>query len=222
MKKKTKESPLKNQETKKQTYDLAVDRCWRGKCIINGFVETISNIELDNNFSHVIDHLLSCKGKTITIGMGKAGIAMRKFSSTLCSLGFPSCYLHPGEALHGDIGLISKNDILFVASTSGKTREVLEFIDLVKNFPIKCIIGITSHPDSPLRNKVDIILDMGEIEEEGNLKIAPTSSILAMLAITDSLALVASEEKNLTLEEYGKYHHGGYLGAKARNDGKIY
>lgn len=148
--------------------------------------------------------------------MGKAGIAMKKFSSTLCSLGIPSCFLHPGEASHGDLGLISRNDILFVASTSGKTREILEIIALAKNIDVNKIIGITSHEDSPIKKQVDVVIDMGIIKEQGTMGLAPTSSILTMLAITDAMAILLSEENNFTKELYGKFHHSGYLGEKAR------
>ena len=154
--------------------------------------------------------------------MGKAGKAMQKFSSTLCSLGVQSCYLHPGEASHGDLGLISSKDLLFVASTSGKTREVIEVIDLSKVLGVLCIIGVTSHPDSVIRDKADLTLDMGELVEQGNLGLAPTTSILVMQAITDALALVVAEELNVTAEDYGKYHHSGYLGAQARGDKEIH
>ena len=190
--------------------------------ILDQFTETLNSLKIENSFSEIVQEILSCEGKIITTGMGKAGHAMRKFSSLLCSLSFPSAYLHPGESSHGDLGLISEKDILFVASTSGKTREVLEIIDLARNINVKKIIGITSHPDSPIRNKADIILDMGVIKEAGHLGLAPTSSILAMLALTDAVAMVCAKEKDLTKEEYGQFHHGGYLGSKARNDDKIY
>ena len=199
---------------------LKEKRIIRANQIIQGFARTISNIPLSNSFNETVEKIITCKGKILTLGIGKAGIAMCKFSSTLCSFGFPSCFLHPVEALHGDMGLIGTDDILFVASNSGKTREILEFIKLAgKN---NCIIGITSHIDSPIRERADIVIDMGKIVEEGELKIAPTSSILVMLAITDSLALVAAEEKGLTLEGYGINHHAWYLGALARNDNNIY
>jgi len=188
--------------------------------ILNSFVATIANIEITPSFSAAIDVMLRCKGKIITTGMGKAGIAMRKFSSTLCSVGFPSCYLHPGEASHGDLGVVSKEDILFVTSTSGKTREVMEIMGLARNVGVQTIIGITSHPDSPVREQTDIVIDMGIIQEAGHLGLAPTNSILAILSLTDCLALVASEEKGFTKEDYGKYHHSGYLGQKAREDAK--
>ena len=192
------------------------------KEIVSKFKDSISSLQIDENFPQIVEYVLSCDGNIITTGMGKAGIAMRKFTSTLCSLGFPSAYLHPGEASHGDLGLISTDDILFVASTSGKTREVLEVIDLARNINVKAIIGITSHIDSPIREKADLVLDMGQVEEAGHLGLAPTSSILVMLALTDCVALVAAKERGLTKEEYGKYHHGGYLGSLARRDRRIY
>jgi len=182
----------------------------------------ISNIDVNDNFSCIVDEMKNGSGKIITTGMGKAGIAMRKFASTLCSLGFSAAYLHPGEASHGDLGILRSGDILFVASTSGKTREVLETIDSARNLGVKVIIGITSHNDSLIRKKADYILDMGEIKEAGELGLAPTTSILVMLAITDVLALIASEEIGFTKENYGKYHHGGYLGSLAREDNNIY
>jgi len=193
-------------------------RLMEARRIMDEFTVTIDGIIIPSSFSNIVESILKCEGKIITTGMGKAGIAMQKFASTLCSFGFPACYLHPGEASHGDLGRISKTDILFVASTSGKTREVLEIIDLARNIEVKQIIGITSHIDSPIREKADLILDMGIIVEAGHLRMAPTSSILVMLALTDCLALVAAKEKGITKKDYGKYHHSGYLGQKARGE----
>ena len=190
--------------------------------IMDNFRYAIEDIPFSPDLFKIIDVIKKCKGKIITTGMGKAGIVMQKFSSTLCSLGIPSCYLHPGEASHGDLGLISKNDILFVASTSGKTREVLEIIELARNIGTKKIIGITSHLDSPVRNKADLILDMGVVKEAGHLGLAPTTSILVMLALTDCLSLLIAKDKGLTKKQYAKYHHSGYLGAQARKDDQIY
>lgn len=194
----------------------------KAKKILNGFSQAISNIEVNGNFSKAIDLIKDCKSKIVVSGMGKAGVAMQKFSSTLCSLGFPACFLHPGEAMHGDMGLVVPEDILFVASTSGKTREILELIDIIKKNGVYKIIAITSHLDSPLRNKVDIVIDMGVIEEAGEIKMAPTTSILTILAITDTLAIIASEEKGFNKKDFGRFHHAGYLGQVARNDNNIY
>jgi len=203
----------------------------RGKQYTMHFAKALGNIVLDDSFDSAVrlvaksnltygdDHK---QYKIVTTGMGKAGAAMRKFSSILCSLGFASCYLHPGEASHGDLGILEIDDVLFVASTSGKTREVLEVICSARELGVTKIVGITSHKDSPMRDKVDVCLDMGEIEEAGLLGLAPTTSILVMLAITDSIALVASELNGLTKEEYSKFHHSGYCGAAARGDGIIH
>jgi arabinose-5-phosphate isomerase len=193
-------------------------RLIEGRNVLTELALIVSKIQISESFSDTVDAVLQCRGKIVTTGMGKAGHAMAKFASLLCSMGFPSCPVHPGEASHGDLGVLGPEDILFVASTSGKTREIMEIVDLSKNIPVKQIIGITSHPDSPIRNKADIILDMGAIVEAGHLNMAPTSSILVMLAITDAVALVAAKEKGLTKEEYAKYHHGGYLGKKARGE----
>jgi len=185
--------------------------------ILSNFVDAIKSIKLDSSFHTVVYNILNCDGKIVCCGMGKNGIAMKKFAATLCSLGFPACFLHPGEAQHGDLGVLRENDILFISSTSGKTREIYELIDLAKN-SVKglYIVGLTSHPDSPIRDKVDVILDMGVIKEAGHLSLAPSTSILVILAIIDALALVAAKEKGLTKEQYGVYHHGGYLGLKTR------
>lgn len=197
-------------------------RIQKTKKILDGFADTLAKVEVNGNFCKAIDLIKDCQSKIVTTGMGKAGVAMQKFSSTLCSLGFPSCFLHPGEAMHGDMGIVKPEDILFVASTSGKTREILELIDLIKKNGVYKIIAITSHLDSPLRNKVDIVLDMGEIKEAGEIGMAPTTSIITILAITDALAIIASEEKGFCKKDFGKYHHGGYLGQLAREDSIIY
>jgi arabinose-5-phosphate isomerase len=188
-------------------------------CLFKEMGLAISSVRLNSDVVYnVIQEMLACDGKIVTTGMGKAGIAMRKFSSTLCSLTMPSCYLHPGEASHGDLGIITDKDLLFVASTSGKTREVIEIMDLAREVNVKKIIGITSHTDSTVRDKSDIVIDMGPIKEAGYLGLAPTTSILIMSAITDVLAVTWAEAKNITIEDYGKCHHGGYLGQIAREN----
>jgi len=219
MKKKKSQIQIKNINNKSNKFIKVLWRNIEISKILSGFSYALNNASpKDDSFSNAIDILKKCQknnGKIITTGMGKAGIAMCKFSSILCSLGVPSCYLHPGEASHGDLGIISKNDVLFVASTSGKTREVLETIELARGLKISKIIGITSHLDSIIREKADVVLDMGIIKEDGYLNLAPTTSILVMLAITDALALVVAKENNFTAEEYLKRHHSGYLSIKA-------
>ena len=141
---------------------------------------------------------------------------MQKFSALLCSLGFPSCFLDPLNAQHGDLGILQPTDILFLASVSGKTREIWELIDLARAINVKTIIGLTSHPDSPIRKKVDLVIDIGVVKEAGHLEISPTTSILVILAILDTLALLCAKEKGLTKKQYNKFHHAGYIGEITR------
>lgn len=179
----------------------------------------IASIPVTDNFEKAVSLLRDCHGKVLTTGMGKAGHIANKFSATLSSTGTPASFLHPGEAAHGDLGLIEENDAMVAFSTSGKTREVLEVLVAGRELGLHTVIGITSHPDSKLRDLSDVILDMGTIREACRLDLTPTSSMAVMLAISDALALLLMEQKDFTREDYGMRHHGGYLGKKARRAG---
>ncbi len=178
----------------------------------------ISAIRVTSEFERAVLALRDCPGKVLTAGMGKAGHVARKFASTLCSTGTPASYIHPGEAAHGDLGLIGPEDCIVAFSTSGKTREVLEMLELGRHIGLKTVIAVTSHPDSELRTLSDIILDMGIIEEPCPHGLTPTASIVAMLAISDALALTLMDLRGFTRHDFGLRHHGGYLGKKARLD----
>lgn len=193
-----------------------MDLIQRAKDVINAEAKTLQNIPLDSNFTEAINILYNCKGKVITTGMGKAGIIASKIASTLCSTGTPAAFLHPGEAAHGDLGLLAQGDVIIAFSTSGKTREVIEMLELANHFGIDKIIGVTSHPDSMIRSLCNVVINMGEIEEPCPLGLTPTSSSIAMLAIGDAISIVLMEKKEFTREKYGLRHHGGYLGQKAR------
>ena len=174
--------------------------------------QAISSIPISDNFEKAAGLLKDCTGKVLTTGMGKAGHIANKFSATLSSTGTPASFLHPGEAAHGDLGLIEENDAMVAFSTSGKTREVLEVLTAGRELGLHTVIGITSHPDSRLRDLSDVILDMGTIREACPLDLTPTSSMAVMLAISDALALLLMELKHFGREDYGKRHHGGYSG----------
>jgi len=180
--------------------------------------EAILAVPVGDSYIQAIEAMRDCPGKVLTTGMGKAGHIARKFAATLCSTKTPAVYIHPGEAAHGDLGLIAQDDCIVAFSTSGKTREVIEMLELGRHLGLKTIIGITSHPDSELRTLSDILLDMGEIEEPCPLGLTPSSSIAVMLAISDALALALMELKGVTRHDYGLRHHGGYLGRKARTN----
>lgn len=178
----------------------------------------ISAVCVTSEFEQALDALRDSPGKILTTGMGKTGHVARKFASSLCSTGTPAVYLHPGEAAHGDLGLIDSQDCIVAFSTSGKTREVLEMLEFGRHLGLGTVIGVTSHSDSELRRLSDIILDMGVVEEPCPHGLTPSSSIAVMLAISDALALVLMELKGITRHDFGLRHHGGYLGKKARLD----
>ncbi len=181
----------------------------------------ISAIQVTPEFERAVLALRDCPGKVLTAGMGKAGHIARKFASTLCSTGTPASYIHPGEAAHGDLGLIGPEDCLVAFSTSGKTREVLEMLELGRHIGLRTVIAVTSHPESELRTLSDIILDMGIIDEPCSQGLTPSASIVAMLAISDSLALTLMDLQGFTRHDWGLRHHGGYLGKKARLDNDL-
>jgi arabinose-5-phosphate isomerase len=190
----------------------------RIKAILTAEATAIAAVAVDQTFAKAIDLLATCTGKVVATGMGKAGYIAHKFSATLCSTGTPAVFVHPGEAAHGDLGLIAGGDCIVAVSTSGKTREVLELIEFSRHLGSEKVIGVTSHPESELRPLCDVVLDMGEIVEPCPLGLTPTASIAVMSAIGDALALVLMEHKGITKRDYGLRHHGGYLGAKARLD----
>lgn len=186
--------------------------------IMSAEAQAISAVKIDATYESALHRLKDCQGKVVTTGMGKAGLAARKLATTLSSTGTPAAYLHPGEAAHGDLGLVGPKDCIVAFSTSGKSNEVLEMLELARHLGIDSVIGVTSHPDSRLRDLSDVVLDMGPIEEPCYLGLTPSASIAVMLAIGDALALTLMELKGISKEDYGLRHHGGYLGRKSRLD----
>ena len=190
----------------------------RIRAILDAEAEAIRSINVDENFVRAVEVMKNCDGKIITTGIGKAGYIANKFAATLCSTCTPAMFVHPAEAAHGDLGIVDDHDVLIAFSTSGKSREVLEILELARHLGVATIIGITSHPDSELRNLSDFVLDMGEIEEPCPLGLTPSASMAVMLAISDAIALSLMEQKGVTREDWGLRHHGGYLGRAARED----
>ena len=190
----------------------------RIESVLKAEANAINSIEVTEEFVKTVSVMQGCNGKIITTGIGKAGHIANKFAATLCSTASQAQFLHPAEAAHGDLGAVSPGDILIAFSTSGKSREVLEILELSRHLGIQTVIGITSHPDSELRKYSDVVIDMGEIEEACPLGLTPTSSMAVMLAISDALALALMEQNKVSREDYGLRHHGGYLGRAARLD----
>ena len=190
----------------------------RIKYVLSEEAKAIHSIEVNNSFEDVVKLIVNCPSKIITTGIGKAGHVAHKFSATLSSTGSPSVFLHAAEAAHGDLGIVSPSDILIAFSTSGKSREVVEILELSRHLGVTHIVGVTSHPDSDLRSHCEYVIDMGVHKEACPLDLTPTTTIAVMLAISDAVAIAAMEVKGFTKEEYGLRHHGGYLGRKARTD----
>ena len=193
-------------------------RLKRARKLLQAESDAIKNIPIDGSLLRAVDFIVACKGKVVTSGMGKAGIIARKISSTFSSTGTPSIFLHPGEAQHGDLGMLGKNDLLIVFSNSGKTREAIEMVELASrlNGAIR-VITITSHRQSALGKLSEVVLDIGSIKEICPLGMAPTTSTTAMLALGDVLCVLVMEQKEFTLKDFAKRHHGGYLGEHLKN-----
>lgn len=188
------------------------------RAVLAAEAAAIGAVRVDDQHETAVRLLGECKGKVVTTGIGKAGYIANKFAATLCSTATPAVFMHPAEAAHGDLGILSRDDVMVAFSTSGKSREVLEVCELAKHMGVTHIIGVTSHPDSELRRYADVVLDMGVIAEPCPIGLTPSASMAVMLAISDAVALALLEFKGVTRTDYGLRHHGGYLGRAARTD----
>lgn len=174
--------------------------------------DAIASVRITTSYEIAVHILAQCTGKVVTMGMGKAGLVARKLAATLCSTGTPALFLHPGDAAHGDLGVLTSADVLVAYSTSGKTVEVLEALASARRLGVAAIVGITSHPDTPFRQRCDVVLEMGVIDEPCPLGLTPSASTAVMLAIGDALAIAVMEVKGITVSDFGVRHRSGYLG----------
>lgn len=185
--------------------------------------EAVHQIPISGDYYNaitVIRQAIQRGGKLITSGVGKAGQVAHDIATTFCSTGTPAVFLHPGEAQHGDLGVLQENDVLLLVSNSGATRELIELVDLVKEMYCDIpIIVITGSIDSPLWDAATVQIWTGHPPEVCPLGLTPTTSTTVMGVIGDALVVLMMQEINFTHEEYAKRHHGGYLGQKAREDG---
>jgi arabinose-5-phosphate isomerase len=180
--------------------------------------QAIEQIPLSNGIISAVEILLGCEGKVFTTGIGKAGYIAKKAASTFCTTGTPSVFLHPGDAPHGDVGVVTKGDVLICLSNSGKNREVVELLHFCRRLGLKHAIAITANSHSPLAKECETVIELGEIKEPCPLGLTPTASTAAMLAVCDALALVTMEERGFSKEDFALRHHGGYLGSKSREE----
>ncbi len=183
--------------------------------VIEAEAEGISSVAvvLDEAFVRACEMIYNCKGSVIVSGIGKAGLIGQKISATLASTGSPSHFLHPAEAVHGDLGRLRKDDIVIVLSYGGETDEIVRLINLVKQLDIK-LIAITGDSDSRLSEHSDVVLCIGKRSEACPLGLAPSVSTACMLAIGDALAFTVMKARNFSVEEFVRFHPGGSLGSQ--------
>jgi hypothetical protein len=169
----------------------------------------------------IVKHVHELGGSLITSGMGKAGQIAMNIATTFSSTGTPAHFLHPSEAQHGDLGIVRKNDIMLLISNSGKTRELVELVELTRGLaPDMPFIVITSNPESPLAAEATICLPTGAPKEVCPLGLTPTTSTTIMTVIGDILVVGTMKKINFSNTDYAKRHHGGYLGSKSREQSK--
>lgn len=177
--------------------------------------EALNNMAtlLGEEFISAVNSILECSGKLIITGMGKSGLVGRKIAATLASTGTPSFFLHPGEAFHGDLGMISSNDVVLALSHSGETDEVLKIVPFIHSNG-NVLISITGNAESTLAKNSNIHLDTGVKEEACILQLAPTTSTTAQLALGDALAIALMKAREFTSMDFARLHPGGSLGRR--------
>jgi len=168
---------------------------------------------LDGRFADAVVMLRDCKGRVIVTGMGKSGIICRKVAATLSSTGTPAFFLHPAEAIHGDLGMLHRDDVVIALSHSGETAEVLRLLETIRRLGAR-LIAVTGSPTSTLAHAADVTLDCHVAEEACPLNLVPTASTTAALALGDALAMTLLVEKGFREEDFANLHPGGKLGKR--------
>ena len=168
---------------------------------------------LDGSFDQAVELLIGCKGRVVVAGMGKSGIVCQKIAATLSSTGTPAYFLHPAEALHGDIGLLVSGDVVLVVSNSGETEELVRCLELMRRVGVP-IVALTGKPGSTLARYADVHVDVSVAREACALDLAPTASTTAALAMGDALAVACYERRGFTATDFARTHPGGRLARK--------
>ena len=175
---------------------------------------------LDERFARAVEMVLACRGQVVLTGMGKSGLIGQKISATLASTGTSSIFLHAGEAVHGDLGRVRRDDLVVAMSFTGTTQEVLRLVPALKKLG-SALIAITANAETPLAQHADVALLVGDVAEACPIGLAPTSSTTAMLAMGDALAMTVAHRKSFKREEFALYHPGGSIGRKLVTVGEV-
>jgi arabinose-5-phosphate isomerase len=194
--------------------------------VIKQEAEAIQNIPVTDEFVKAVDLIYERvhkkRGKLVASGMGKAGQIALNIATTFSSTGTPSVFLHPSDSQHGDLGVVQENDVLLLISNSGKTREILELVELADILhPGLPLIVISGNPESILAKNADVFISTGNPAEVCPLGLSPTTSTTVMTVIGDALVVSLMNKIGFTSEEYAKRHHGGYLGDKSRLQARL-
>ena len=187
----------------------------RARQVLQIEAEAISRLipRIGRDFESAVDLLLACKGRVVVTGMGKGGLVGQKLSATLASTGTPSLWLHPAEAIHGDLGRVTKDDCLIAISNSGETPELTQLLPIIKQIGAS-LIALTGKTDSTLAKHSDVVLDVSVKREACSLNLAPTASTTATLAMGDALAVVVAERRGFKERDFALFHPGGQLGRR--------
>lgn len=169
--------------------------------------------QLDHRFEAAVDLILSCKGRVVCSGMGKSGVVMKKVAATLASTGTPALFLHPAEAVHGDLGMVVPGDVVLAASFSGTTEELVRLVSTLKRLGVPMVV-MTGNGSSPLARHADVHLSVAIDREACPLNLAPTASTTATLALGDALAMALLEARGFTPEDFARLHPAGRLGKR--------
>ncbi|MCP3982577.1 MAG: KpsF/GutQ family sugar-phosphate isomerase [bacterium] len=168
---------------------------------------------IDESFDRAVELVIGCTGRVVLTGMGKSGIVCQKISATFSSTGTPAYFMHPAEALHGDLGMLVAGDVLVSVSNSGETAEIVRLLEIVRRIGAR-IVALTGNPDSTLARNADVHLDVSVAREACSLDLAPTASTTASLAMGDALAVAVYEQRGFSPQDFARVHPGGRLGRK--------
>jgi arabinose-5-phosphate isomerase len=168
---------------------------------------------LDERFEQAVELLLACKGRVVVIGMGKSGLIGRKIAATLSSTGTPSVFLHPAEAVHGDLGMLMRDDVVLAVSYGGETEEIISLLETIKRLGLR-MVTLSGHPRSTIAAASDSVLDVSVKEEACSLNLAPTASTTAAMAMGDALAVSLLDRRGFGAGDFAALHPGGRLGKK--------
>lgn len=187
----------------------------RGRRVLNIEARAIAALvdRLDQRFTDAVEVLYRCTGKVVVAGMGKSGLIGQKIAATMASTGTPAFFVHPADGIHGDLGMLARQDALIAISNSGETEEVLKLLPFVKRLDIP-VIALTGRPQSTLAKNSEVTLDVSVGEEACPLGLAPTASTTATLAMGDALAIALLERRGFKEEDFAQFHPGGTLGRR--------